>query len=103
MQVDVTRKGGAQEMRPVWVIRNDQRRRWDSGIAALATCPNVVVELGGLGMPLCGFGWNERATPPNSLELAEAMTPYYHSCIKQFGANRSYCDITRIDYHTVVA
>jgi predicted TIM-barrel fold metal-dependent hydrolase len=61
---------------------------WKKGIAALANCPNVVMKLGGLGMPAYGFGWNERATPPNSTELAEAMAPYYHLCIEQFGANR---------------
>ncbi len=63
-------------------------REWKSSIAALATCPNVVVKLGGLGMPLCGFGWHERATPPSSAELAEAMAPYYGWCIEQFGVDR---------------
>jgi len=57
-------------------------------VATLATCPNVVVKLGGLGMPLCGFGWHERVTPPNSTELAEAMAPYYLWCIEQFGVDR---------------
>ncbi len=63
-------------------------QEWKRGIAALATCPNVVVKLGGLGMPICGFGWHERATPPNSAELAEAMAPYYLWCIEQFGVDR---------------
>ncbi len=63
-------------------------REWQSSIAALATCPNVVVKLGGLGMPLCGFGWHERATPPSSAELAETMAPYYGWCIEQFGVDR---------------
>jgi len=61
---------------------------WKRGIAALSLCPNVVVKLGGLGMPLTGFGWHERPTPPNSAELAEAMAPYYNWCIDQFGTDR---------------
>ncbi|MFC2003631.1 amidohydrolase family protein [Chloroflexota bacterium] len=63
-------------------------QEWKRGIATLATCPNVVVKLGGLGMPYCGFGWHERITPPNSTELAEAMAPYYLWCIEQFGVDR---------------
>jgi predicted TIM-barrel fold metal-dependent hydrolase len=68
--------------------REEVFQEWQRGIAALATCPNVVVKLGGLGMPLSGFGWHERATPPSSVELAEAMAPYYHWCIEQFGVER---------------
>lgn len=68
--------------------RKEVFQEWKSGIAVLATCLNVVVKLGGLGMPLCGFGWHEQATPPNSAELANAMAPYYRWCIEQFGVNR---------------
>jgi L-fuconolactonase len=68
--------------------REEVFQEWKQGIAALSTCPNVVVKLGGLGMPLCGFGWHERPKPPNSAELAEAMAPYYHWCIERFGTHR---------------
>ncbi|MFC1990196.1 amidohydrolase family protein [Chloroflexota bacterium] len=61
---------------------------WKHGITALADCPNVVVKLGGLGMPNCGFGWHDRTTPPSSVELAEAVAPYYLYCIEQFGVGR---------------
>jgi len=63
-------------------------QEWKQQITRLATCPNVVVKLGGLGMPICGFGWHERSIPPNSTELAEAMAPYYLWCIEQFGVDR---------------
>jgi predicted TIM-barrel fold metal-dependent hydrolase len=63
-------------------------RDWQRGITALAACPNVVVKLGGLGMPLIGFDWHKRQTPPNSMELAEAMAPYFGFCIEQFGVSR---------------
>jgi L-fuconolactonase len=61
---------------------------WKRGIGELSSCPNVMMKLGGLGMPRCGFGWHERREPPKSTELAEAMAPYYHFCIKAFGPHR---------------
>jgi predicted TIM-barrel fold metal-dependent hydrolase len=61
---------------------------WQYYMAVLATCPNVVVKLGGMGMPMCGFDWHERSTPPGSAELAKAMGPYYLWCIEQFGVER---------------
>ena len=63
-------------------------QEWKRGIVQVAGCPNVVVKLGGLGMPLCGFDWHERATPPGSVELADAMGPYTRWCIEQFGVDR---------------
>jgi len=61
---------------------------WRSGIAAVAKCPNVVIKLGGMGMTRNGFGWHTRDTPIGSEELAEAMAPFKHYCIEQFGPNR---------------
>lgn len=61
---------------------------WKESIADLASCPNVNIKLGGLGMPASGFDWYRRQTPITSAELAEAMAPYYLWCIEQFGADR---------------
>jgi predicted TIM-barrel fold metal-dependent hydrolase len=61
---------------------------WRRGIAAVAECPNVVIKLGGMGMPRNGFDWHTRDTPIGSEELAEAMAPFKHYCIEQFGPNR---------------
>ena len=63
-------------------------KEWQKGITALAACPNVFIKLGGLGMPFCGFGWNERNIPPNSVELAEATAPFYLWCIEKLGPFR---------------
>ena len=68
--------------------RGEVFQQWKNGIAELSTCPNVVVKLGGLGMPISGFGWHGQTIPPNSTELAEAMAPYYHWCIEQFRVDR---------------
>jgi len=80
--------GGPLGIGPYTGKREEVFQEWKRGIVALANCPNVVVKLGGLGMPICGFGWNERVTPPSSAELAEAMAPYFRWCIEHFGVDR---------------
>lgn len=59
---------------------------WKSGVIALATCPNLVMKLGGLGMPYVDFGF-DRATV-TSVELAETWRPYIETCIEAFGPER---------------
>ena len=61
---------------------------WRRGIEAVSACPNVVMKLGGIGMPRTGFDWHTREKPIGSEELAEAMAPYIHHCIEQFGPDR---------------
>ena len=61
---------------------------WRNGIAAVAECPNVVMKLGGIGMPRTGFDWHTRTKPIGSEELAESMAPFMTYCIEQFGPNR---------------
>ena len=62
--------------------------QWRRDMAELASCPNVVVKLGGMGMIICGARWHERATPPDSATLADAWRPYAETCIELFGADR---------------
>jgi predicted TIM-barrel fold metal-dependent hydrolase len=61
---------------------------WRRAIVRLAECPNVVVKLGGLAMPVNGFGWHERERPPTSEELAAATRDYYLHSIDCFGPDR---------------
>jgi predicted TIM-barrel fold metal-dependent hydrolase len=61
---------------------------WREGMADLATCPNVVVKLGGLATGYCGFGWYEAPKPPTSQEMCEATRPYYETAIELFGPDR---------------
>jgi L-fuconolactonase len=61
---------------------------WRDNIRALSRCANVVVKLGGLGIPFGGFK-SFRATPPaTSWQLAEEWRPYIETCIEAFGADR---------------
>ena len=80
--------GGPLGFGPYAGKREEVFQDWKRGMAALSLCPNVVVKLGGLGMPRIGFGWHERPTPPTSVELALAMAPYFNWCIEKFGVNR---------------
>jgi L-fuconolactonase len=61
---------------------------WAASIAALATCPNLCVKVGGLGMRMGGFGFHENAEPPSSETLAAAWRPYVETCIETFGPSR---------------
>ncbi len=80
--------GGLLGVGPYAGRRDEVFQVWRRGILEVATCPNVVVKLGGLGMLRCGFDWHMRTTPPTSIELVEATAPYYLYCIEQFGPNR---------------
>jgi L-fuconolactonase len=80
--------GGPLGIGPYAGKREEVFREWKNDMATLADCPNAFVKLGGLGMPICGFGWSERATPPGSAEIAEVVAPYYLWCIEQFGVDR---------------
>ena len=61
---------------------------WSKSIRDLATCPNVVVKLGGMAMRINGWDFHEKAEPPSSETLAAAWKPYVDVCIEAFGANR---------------
>jgi len=80
--------GGLLGIGPYSGRRDDVFNDWKRGMKLLAAHPNVFVKLGGLGMTISAFGWNERPAPPNSTELAKTMAPYYQTCIELFGANR---------------
>ncbi len=66
--------------------RDEVFNAWQTSIARIAKCPNVVVKIGGLGIPLCGMGWTNNA--PTSSELARTTAPYYSYCIEKFGVER---------------
>lgn len=61
---------------------------WKAHIKELATCPNVVVKVGGLFMPMSGFDWTMRPEPPTAVEVAQRLAPWYMYVIEQFGVDR---------------
>ena len=75
-------------------LTSDKKRRktfaqWKAGIIEVGKFQNVVVKLGGLGMPIGMFDFYTRAKPPSSEELAVAYKPYIaKTCIAAFGVDR---------------
>ena len=61
---------------------------WKAGIEAVAKAGNAYVKLGGLGMPINGFGFQGMERPPSSQELADAWRPYIDVCVEAFGPER---------------
>ncbi len=61
---------------------------WKRGMAELATCPNVVVKLGGMVNRGAGFDFHSAAAAPSSATMAEIWRPHIETCIELFGARR---------------
>ncbi|MBT4601844.1 MAG: amidohydrolase family protein [Bacteroidetes Order II. Incertae sedis bacterium] len=61
---------------------------WKEEISRLAECPNVYIKLSGLSMPVVGFGYEKRASPPRLEEIAEGIRPFVSTAINAFGSNR---------------
>ena len=80
--------GGPLGIGPYSNKRDQIFAEWKESMSAVAACPNVVVKVGGLVMPVCGFDWHERPMPTTSRELAQSTAPYYLYCIEQFGPDR---------------
>ncbi len=62
--------------------------QWRKDVAELARCENVYAKLGGLVMPINGFGFHKRERPATSDELVTATDRYYRHAIDCFGAER---------------
>lgn len=62
--------------------------RWKADLRKLAERPNVYVKLGGMGMPVCGFGFEHQPRPATSAQLVQAWQPLIDTCIETFGTQR---------------
>ena len=68
--------------------RDEIHRWWAEQVTELATCPNVVVKLGGVGMSPYGSGWAARGRVASSEELIREWAAPIPHLIEQFGADR---------------
>ena len=68
--------------------RNEVFRNWSAALRELARRPNVTCKVGGLGMPIWGFGFESRSDPIGYAELATAWQPYVETAIDAFGVER---------------
>ena len=80
--------GGVLGIGPYAGRRDEIFTEWRQNIRELSTCPNVFVKLGGLGMKISGFGFENQPRPPSSQDLAAAWQPFVETCIDAFGPER---------------
>jgi L-fuconolactonase len=81
--------GGPIGLGPYAGKRDEVFAGWSARIRELASCPNVHIKLGGLGMPMFGFTHHLGELPPSSQELAAVWRPYIETCIAAFGPERA--------------
>lgn len=63
-------------------------RQWRDLMRKVAQRPNVYCKVGGMGLPMWGFGFDERTDPIGYLELAAVWRPWVETTIETFGATR---------------
>ncbi len=80
--------GGPLGIGPYQDRRKEVLEVWRPAIAELASCPNVVVKLGGIGMPIYGMPWHHQPGGASSEELASGWGDEIRWCIEQFGVDR---------------
>ncbi len=88
LPIIVNHVGGVLGVGPHANRRDEVFVEWRKAMARLAKMPNVNVKLGGMGMPMFGFGFHTQAAPPDSTTLAAAWKPYIETCIELFGPRR---------------
>jgi predicted TIM-barrel fold metal-dependent hydrolase len=80
--------GGPLGIGPYTGQREAILERWREDVARLAECPRVFAKLGGLLMPINGFGFHKRDRPASSDEIVECMAPWVEHAIDCFGVER---------------
>lgn len=64
-------------------------RQWREALRETARRPNIVCKVGGLGMPIWGFGLQERGDAISYRDLAETWRPFVETAIELFGTRRA--------------
>ncbi len=80
--------GGPIGIGPYADRRDEVLTTWRASMRDVAACENVVLKLGGIGMPIYGAKWHRRAEPPHSEEVAAVWGPEMRWCIELFGVDR---------------
>ena len=80
--------GGLMRIGPYGGRDDEVMETWRSGIDAVAECPNIIMKLGGIGMPRIGFDWHTREKPVGSEEVAQSIAPFMDYSIEKFGPDR---------------
>ncbi len=88
LRIVLNHQGGPLGIGPYSGRRDEVFGDWRHFIRRLGAFPNVSVKLGGFGMLMSGFDFDEQNLPPSSEQLAAAWAPYHLECIEAFGAHR---------------
>ena len=80
--------GGPLGVGPYAGRRDEVFAEWRESVTELATCENVFAKVGGIQMPINGFGWDQRETAPSSEELLAVNQRWYEHTIQSFGPRR---------------
>ncbi|MBO6939854.1 MAG: amidohydrolase family protein [Deltaproteobacteria bacterium] len=62
--------------------------RWSADLEALAAHPNLCVKVSGLTMPILGWPFGERSSPPSVRQVVDALGPMVETALAHFGADR---------------
>ncbi|MBK5122172.1 amidohydrolase family protein [Burkholderia sp. R-69980] len=68
--------------------RAESLSQWRAAIFELAKRPNVSLKIGGMGMAMFGFGFEDYLRPASSEQLANGWNPLIEICIEAFGTTR---------------
>jgi L-fuconolactonase len=80
--------GGPIGIGPYREQRDEVIALWKRRIVELARCENVVIKLGGVGMPVLGETWHNFPAETTSEQIAVARGPEIRWCLETFGAER---------------
>jgi predicted TIM-barrel fold metal-dependent hydrolase len=80
--------GGPLGIGPYAGRRDEVLETWRASMLDVAACDNVVLKLGGIGMPVYGMGFHRQEGGATSEELAAAWGEPIRWCIEQFGVDR---------------
>ena len=81
--------GGPLGVGPYAADREAAMASWRRSMTEVATCENVVLKVGGIGMDgYFGLDWTTREVPPDSDTVVQAWQDRVHFCIDTFGPDR---------------
>jgi L-fuconolactonase len=84
----VNHLGGPICVGPYREGRDEWMAAWRSNLKKLAGCPNVMMKLGGIGMPIMTLGWHDQSGGAASDQIVEVWGDDIRLCIELFGVNR---------------
>lgn len=80
--------GGPLGIGPYAGKRDEIMKQWRVDMAEVASCENVTVKLGGIGMERYGLGFEKQPVIPSSDDLVAAWGDYIRYTIDTFGPQR---------------